>query len=136
MLSALINPSAVALLKGNAYAAARQFLKGATESTMQKAADDYVKFVQPKTSRALSVAEIVRDANFQRIARSAKESPKKIDAGDSGFGGTMFGSIPNVVLYGGIAAVGYYLWKKHKKKKRKTTRRSKASTVPTFSTMG
>ncbi len=138
----LINQAAIALTRANAYAAARQVLGAKTPTdVLFTAADDYLKFVVPKTNRALMTPEIVHDINFFKIAKAAKsagaEAKKEKDAGPliepGSFGLTesMFGDIPNYLIYGGVAAVGYWYYRKHKKgKKSKSKRRSSRRSAP------
>ncbi len=142
----LINPAAISLLNTNAYNAAKVVLGPKTSSDILfKAADDYVAFVKPKTNRALTTFEIEHDLNFKRIAAKAKESGIKdkaiigkgdlVDTGDYGLTGSIFGSIPNYLIYGGVGIGAYMYYKKKKggggklfnffkKKSKRSSRRS------------
>lgn len=121
-LGNLINASAVATLKANAYQAAKQVLGPKTkDSILMQASDQYAAFVIPKTNRALSVYEIVHDFNFVRIAKAAKETPDKSMASkfsaiesDFSLGHSLIGGIPNWLLYGGLGYVGYRYYKNKK----------------------
>lgn len=118
----LINANAISTLKANAYQAAKVVLgRAASEEALMKAADDYAAFVIPRTNRALNVGEIVRDFNFKRIATGAKSEAsvkgkvsKLIDTHDWSLGGSIFGNIPNLLLYGAAGYVGYRYYNKRK----------------------
>ncbi len=146
-VGALMNPAAISLLRTNAVNAGRQVLGPATPvETLIKAANNYVAMVQPRTNRALTAFEIAHDINFTRIAKAAKESATAakeskdnplVEVSDYGLMGSVFGGIPNYLLYGAVAGAGYWWWrKKHKKgktktRKARTTKRSiAASTIP------
>lgn len=118
----LVNPQAIAVTKANAFAAAKVVL-GLEEpqTTLMMIAQNYTNFVIPKTNRALTVPQILGDLEFSRFVSAAKDATNpsiesKIDkAVTSEFGLTDSPlGISNWIIYAGLAAGGYYLYKKKK----------------------
>lgn len=147
---ALVNQAAIAMTRNNAYQAAKVVLgPKASQDVLFKAADDFVRFVQPRTNRALQTVEIVHDMNFARIAKAAQSSEEKslkdqikegADSLNIGLNDSLAFGIPNYLLYGAIAVGGFLLWKKKsggkgfhlfKKKRKSSRRRSTKRTIAT-----
>lgn len=118
----LINPQAIALLRSNAYNAAKAIAPTADVSMLYTISADYVKFVQPRTNRALMTNEIMHDPTFLMIANKVKNAAKA----DTGEHVGIFGKVEGVLAFGALAVGGWWLYKKYGKKifKHKSKRRS------------
>jgi hypothetical protein len=111
-IDGLINPSAISLLKANAYQAAKQVLGARTkDDILYKVVDTYAAFTIPKTNRALTVFEIAHDMNFKRIANKTRDDEKSLGDTTKGLLSGL-GVIPKLAIYGvgGYAAYRGYKW--------------------------
>ncbi len=146
-LGVLVNQAAISMTRANAYNAAKQALgPKASAAVVYEAGDNYLKYVIPRTNRALTVFEISRDINFRRMLDAAKEAGAAkaiskakdadpiLDVSDYSLTGSLFGSVPNYLILGVAAAGGYWYWKKKHKKKKRATRSTKRSIGATAST--
>ena len=125
----LINPQALALLRSNAYNAARALDPKGDVTTLYTISNDYVKLVQPRINHALSTQQIEHDPQFLMIV----DKVKRAAAGDMGATGSgILGTVESVVLVVGLGLGGWWLYKKygkkwlHKKSKRHSSKRRKS----------
>ncbi len=110
-IDGLINPSAISLLKSNAFQAAKQVLgRNTKDDILYKVVDAYAAFTIPKTNRALTVFEIAHDMNFKRIANQTRDEAKSL--GDTTKG--LFGGLGPVAKYAVYGVVGYGVYKGYK----------------------
>ncbi len=116
----LINTAAIAMLRRNTADAVNITMgRSVPFSTTQKVIEAYVRFVTPRAGRALLLDEILHDPNFQSIVEANREGGAGAKDLPSGEGWGLFNhavtGVPNWLLYGAVAGLGYWYYKNHKK---------------------
>lgn len=124
MFGVLVNQAAIALTKANAYTAAKIVLgTAAPQSELMQVAMAYTNYIIPKVVRAQSVQQILGDIEFSTFTSQATTTSGTPAAGEIGkakesiksalgIGEAPLG-VPNWLIYTGIAAAGYWYYKKH-----------------------